>query len=143
MKKVLIDTGFLFALNYERDDKHIEALEAAKLIVGERIVVAPVLAELFWNLIGDKIHLNERARYRQAINILGRVQAEFPIEQLTPEDRSRMLEIMQQYADSRFDYVDVALMAVSERLNIRTICTFDKRDFPHFVPKHGYFTILP
>jgi predicted nucleic acid-binding protein len=47
-----------------------------------------------------------------------------------------MREIMLQYKDAGFDYVDAAIMAISERLNITRVCMFDRRDFPIFRPKH-------
>ena len=60
------------------------------------------------------------------------------------EDLSRIYEIAQQYADSRFDVVDCCIMAMAERLQIAKIATFDKRDFRIVRPGHtDYFEILP
>ena len=60
----------------------------------------------------------------------------FQIEALTTEDLARMSEIMAMYEDNAFDFVDVSIMALSERLNITDIYTFDRRDFTVFRPKH-------
>ncbi len=57
---------------------------------------------------------------------------------------ARMQVIMEQYGDAKFDFVDVAIMAISERLNIQQICTFDRRDFSIFRPIHcDYLELLP
>ncbi len=57
---------------------------------------------------------------------------------------TRMREIMTQYMDNRFDFVDVAIMATAERLNITEIYTFDHQDFRTFRPNHcAYFELLP
>ena len=51
---------------------------------------------------------------------------------------------MERYKDAEFDFVDCCLMAIAERLNIEDICTFDRRDFAIFRPKHcENFTLLP
>jgi uncharacterized protein len=55
-----------------------------------------------------------------------------------------MQEIMRQYQDAEFDFVDTSIMAIAERLNIKQICTFDHRDFSIFRPKHcDYLKLLP
>ena len=57
---------------------------------------------------------------------------------------ARMQVIMLQYKDAQFDYTDTALMALSERLNITQICTFDHRDFSIFRPQHcEYLELIP
>lgn len=66
------------------------------------------------------------------------------IQPLIAEDMTRMTEIMRQYTDAELDYTDTAIMALSERLNIRQVCTFDHRDFRIFRPKHcPYLELLP
>ena len=46
--------------------------------------------------------------------------------------------------DARFDFVDVAQMAIAERLDIRRVYTFDRRDFSQFKPRHtDYLELLP
>ena len=51
---------------------------------------------------------------------------------------------MRQYADTELDFVDTAIMAVSERLNITRIATFDRRDFSIYRPTHvEHYELLP
>jgi predicted nucleic acid-binding protein len=72
--------------------------------------------------------------------------ANFPgtLQPITRDDLKRVREIMQMYADARLDFVDCCIMALSERLNITQICTFDRRDFVIFRPKHcDYLDLLP
>jgi predicted nucleic acid-binding protein len=53
-------------------------------------------------------------------------------------------EIMLDYDDSAFDFVDTAIMALAERLNIETVYTLDRRDFGIFRPRHCKFLkVLP
>src|SRR5688572_24816220 len=140
---ILLDTGNLLALFHERDRHHEEAVSTNQALRGHRIVPQPVLTELFWMLNSDHIHLDARTKYTRSVEIIAQVQARFSIEQLTSDDRNRMVEIMRQYADSRFDYADAAIMAIAERLNINMICTVDRRHFSLFVPLHvRSFTLL-
>lgn len=63
---------------------------------------------------------------------------------LLPDDIERVRSIRAIYDTANFDFVDCCLMAISERLNITRICTFDRRDFAMFRPKHcDYFNLEP
>ncbi len=107
-------------------------------IGGRRVVPAPVLPELFYMMTA-------RVGYTSAVNFFSTLQsAAFHIEALTAEDMARMSQIMTEYRDNAFDFVDVAIMALSERLNVTDIYTLDQRDFTIFRPKHcPYLTLLP
>lgn len=68
----------------------------------------------------------------------------FQIEALTANDMARMEEVMTQYGDNEFDFVDVSIMVLAERLNIVDIYTFDRRDFIAFRPRHrDHLRLLP
>jgi predicted nucleic acid-binding protein len=133
---VLIDTSFLLATLYSKDTHHIEARRARQSLKDQQVILIPVLQELF-HLIAT------RSSYGQAIQAFETFHsAAFSIERLTDEDMSRMAEIMRQYSDAELDFADTAIMAVSERLNITQVYTFDRRDFGMFRPKHADFLTL-
>jgi len=135
---ILIDTNVLLAATIRKDARHVEAAQLLRYLGREpQIVVQPVLNE-FFQIIAMCLH------YRRAIESLERARAAFQIEPLTDIDFDRMVSIMREYTDSEFDYVDTAIMAVAERMNIQRICTFDLRDFRVFRPRHcEYFQLLP
>jgi predicted nucleic acid-binding protein len=57
---------------------------------------------------------------------------------------TRVAEILDEYADSRIDFVDASVMAIAERFDIHKILTLDQRDFRLFQPQHcDCFEILP
>lgn len=136
---ILIDTSFFLAAMYANDANHRKALSAQRSLFGEeRIVPSPVVYELFYMT-------TNHFYYARAIREFERLQSSaFRIEVLTTADMLRMVEIMRQYQSAQFDYADAAIMAVSERLNITQVYTFDRRDFPIFRPKHcDYLELLP
>ncbi len=59
------------------------------------------------------------------------------LEPITMPDIRHAYEIMERYTDARFDFVDCCIMSLAERLDIRQICTFDRRDFNIYKPEHG------
>jgi predicted nucleic acid-binding protein len=127
---LLIDTSFLIAVASPKDINHIKARAALREMKGERIIPIPVLPEMFYLL-------SKRVNYAAALRIFTLVQtAGFHIQPLTPPDMSRMQQIMAQYQDNEFDFTDVAIMALAERLHIAEIYTFDRRDFSVFRPVH-------
>lgn len=135
---VLIDTSFLLAAAFDRDANFERVSRALRTLRNEtRIVPAPVLNELFYMTM-------TRMGYQRAVQIFANTRSAFDIEALIDDDMQRMYQIMIQYADNRFDYVDVSIMALAERLNITRICTLDERDFRSFRPSHcAYFDLLP
>jgi hypothetical protein len=135
---VLIDTSLLLATFAKRDAKHNAAVKLMKSLRREiKIVIQPVLNEVF-QLVAVRLD------YRLAIDAVIKTRAASAIEQMQSEDLTRMITIMQQYQDNEFDFADVAIMTVAERLNITRICTFDRRDFAIYRPSHcAYFELLP
>lgn len=72
------------------------------------------------------------------------IKGNYVYEAVLPEDLIRVREIMLQYQDARLDFVDCCIMALSERLNITQVCTFDRRDFGIFRTKQvDYLELLP
>ena len=135
---VLIDTSFLVAVVFPKDANYGKAQEARQKIKDTRVIVTPVLFELFYMI-------TSRISYSEAIRTFNLIRsASFQIEGLAESDMTRMVEIMSQYQDAELDFVDTSLMAIAERLNITTIYTFDRRDFGMFRPKHtDYLKLLP
>ncbi len=103
-----------------------------------RVIAAPVLPELFYMTM-------ERLNYEAAVKAFNLLQSSaFKIESLTTDDMARMEAIMTQYHDNEFDFVDVSIMVLAERLNIAEVYTFDRRDFTAFRPRHrDYLRLLP
>jgi predicted nucleic acid-binding protein len=135
---ILIDTNFLLAAIFPNDANHLKARKTIQTLDPTfSIVPAPVLQEFFYM---TTVRLN----FAQAVNYLEQVQRTgFDIQPLVQEDRKRMIEILRRYASSAFDYTDAAIMALSERLNITQVYTFDRRDFTVFRPKHcDYLELL-
>ncbi|MEP6988120.1 MAG: PIN domain-containing protein [Chloroflexota bacterium] len=134
----LIDTNLLLALVFPDDIHHQAALAAMRDSKIKRIIPAPVLPEFFYMAA-------TRMDYDAAIRAFQLTRSNmFYIENLTADDMTRMDAIMVDYADNQFDFVDVALMAIAERLDICEIYTFDHRDFMVYRPPHcDFFELLP
>jgi len=58
------------------------------------------------------------------------------VEQVTDRDLSRVIEILREYSDKRFGFVDAALFALAERLGLEHVLTLDRRHFDAFRPRH-------
>ncbi|PZD74420.1 Ribonuclease VapC26 [Acaryochloris thomasi RCC1774] len=60
----------------------------------------------------------------------------FELIEATAKNINRAADILEQYADSKVDFVDASVMAIAERLNITTVLTIDRQDFSLFRPLH-------
>lgn len=133
----LIDTGFLFAVLDESDEKH----QACSMIFANEQnvllpeVVLPELAYLVIRSLGYKVFFD-------LIDYL--LDRQIPLISMTSTDLERVKEILEQYEDGKLDFVDAAIMAIAERLEIERILTVDRRDFGIFRPRHcAAFEIVP
>ena len=86
-----------------------------------------------------------RLNYETAIEYCEQVyKAGFNIESVAEIDFNRIFQIMRQYSSASFDFTDVTIFALAERLNITQIYTFDRRDFLIYKPIHSkYLELLP
>lgn len=61
-----------------------------------------------------------------------------------PADWLRIAELVAKYADLPLGTVDASVVAVAERLDVRTIATFDRRHFGVVRPRHvDAFDLVP
>jgi uncharacterized protein len=138
INQVLIDSSFLYELNNPRTSRRTEVAEFARAEKRVRLVPEVVLTETTY-LIRQRIGQHQLIRFLLNINAFG-----FQFEPIMVEDFKRAGEIMAQYHETDFDFVDCCLMALSERLQITTIYTLDRRNFTIFRPRHcDYLELLP
>ena len=129
---VLVDSGFLYSLYAENDEHHYEALLVTQLIEGRMLIPQVTLGEAAF------LFRRERNGLRLSAEFMRILSRDEPVMiDVTTTDLNRAAEIMLEYEEAKFDFVDCCLMALSERLNITMVCTFDERDFGIFRPKHA------
>ncbi len=131
------DTSFILAMLNEADRSHHACLEAYDQ---ENVIYLPqsVLSETAYML--TSIAGNPAA----ARFLRGLTSARFTLAALEAQDMLRIADMLDQYADSRLDFVDASVAAVADRLAITRIFTLDRRDFSMLRPRQGdYFELVP
>ena len=104
----------------------------------ELIVPVAVLPEAAYLLAA---HLGPKAEQKLVRSV---VNGEMAVEELTPQDLRRTLELLNRYAAARVGFVDATVVATAERLGISRILTTDRRDFSLIRPRHcKAFELLP
>ena len=89
--------------------------------------------------------LATRLGARAEVSFLGDVAsgALIPLN-VEPTDWLRMAELVAKYADLPLGAVDASVIAAAERLEVRTVATFDRRHFGVVRPLHvEAFELLP
>ena len=132
------DTGFVVALLNRTDAKHQAVVDEYAQQPYPILLPQTVLAEVSY-LVGQVAGIAAVATFLRELPT-----SQFQLVALTDQDVQRVAEILQQYADSRVDFVDASVMAIAERYGITTVLTLDHRDFRLFRPRHcPYFDLLP
>jgi uncharacterized protein len=138
MSAILLDSSFVFALNHPRDKNHSATVRFLSGRTDSYLLPEVALTEVAFLL-------NRAGGLPAALRFLDSLQTTSAVLQsIMLGDLRRAKEIMASYPEARFDFVDCYLMALSERLNITKIGTYDRRDFSIFRPAHcEYLELLP
>lgn len=134
---VIADTGFVVSVAIETDKRN---KVCTQIYHQQRIIYLPqsTLAEVGFLLKKAGGNVAIAHFLRQVPESRYRV---IPLEDL---DLARTADILDQYHDSRLDFVDASIVAIAERLNITRILTLDQRDFGMVRPRHApHFELLP
>jgi hypothetical protein len=130
LETILLDSSFVFALFNVDDKNHASADNFVRTSTFAGFVPQVAINEVFF--------LIDRKGGVPATDLFfrGFLETNFQLVSITLGDLQRVREIRQKYASARLDFVDCCFMALSERLNITKVCTFDRRDFSIFRPQH-------
>src|SRR5688572_2043961 len=126
MNKIMVDTSFAYGI-YDRDDKyHQQATAWMKTNLQSQLILPDVVLVEATYLV----RANTNHNMLRVVNFLQNfVPNTFQLESVLAVDVKLASEIMFHYLDAKLDFVDCIISAQAERLNIKQICTFDRRDF--------------
>ncbi|PSM49167.1 VapC toxin family PIN domain ribonuclease [Chroococcidiopsis sp. CCALA 051] len=120
----LVDTGILVAFFNRSDRYHAQVYP---FMMNSTSIVLTTIA-----CITEALHLLPSNPAIQNDLLLMVAQEIIAIEHLQPNDFTRIVELNLQYADLKPDFADLALVTISERLDIPAIATLDA-DFDIYI----------
>jgi predicted nucleic acid-binding protein len=125
---LLVDTGILFALADAGDTWHERARGYIETSGETLLVPVTVLPEIAY-LLRERIGADSELALAHAI-----ANNELAVEPLDRRDWPRVEQLMKRYAFLGF--VDATVIAVAERLKLKTLATTDRRHFGAVKPAH-------
>lgn len=125
---VLVDTGILYAYYDRSDDWHERAVTVLQDEAGALVVPAPVIPEAD-HLIGRRLGARAQLAFYRGLS-----EGAYFVTDLPRERLGRVLELNERFADLRLGFVDAAIVAIGELLDLRRVATTDRR---HFEPLAG------
>ena len=137
MESIIADTGFVVALTNRSDQRHRDVVP---IYLQYPLILLPQLAlvEVAY-LIGRDAGIPKVVQFLKGLPV-----SRFEIIAATDQDIARAADIIELYADSKVDFVDASVMAIAERLGVKTVLTIDQRDFRMVRPRHcESFILLP
>jgi predicted nucleic acid-binding protein len=135
---LLVDTSFLFALMNRNDRHHAACAETARSVTSRLIVPLTVLPEIAY-LLDSRLGHHVMRQFVHQIT-----QSIWTLAAPDAADLARAAAVLDQYQDSRLDFVDATLVAIAERLHVERILTLDRRHFQLMRPSHcTAFELLP
>lgn len=135
---MIVDSSVLYAIADRTDVHHERCTELLDAFAGPLLLPTLVLGETAY-LVGVRRGPQAEIRFITSIAV-GELIVEHPIQ----PDLARMAELLWRYGDLPLGTVDASIVALAERLNIRTIATLDRRDFSVVRPSHiEAFELVP
>ena len=120
---VLLDTGILYAYYDRSDSWHDRSMALFRRERPGLVVPAPVIAEV------DRLLGNRIGRDAQLALYAGLSGGDYFVADLPRDRYARIAELNRQYSDLELGFVDAAVIAISEFLQLPRIATTDRRDF--------------
>lgn len=136
IKRVLVDTGPLYAILDRKDAHHAACVAALRSIPSPMVTCWPVLTEAAW-LLRD-----HPAAVRRLLTLvsLGKIE----VCHADAAAVSWISEFMARYDDLGVQLADACLMYLAEHHGIDTVFTLDRRDFSVFRFQDGRApTLIP
>jgi predicted nucleic acid-binding protein len=133
---LLLDTGVLYALADTDDAWHGRARDYLATHPDVLLVPITVVPEITYLL---HVRLGPSAERRFVASL---ATGEVAVESLTTADLKRCASLLERHP--KIGFVDASVVAVAERLRLRTIATTDHRDFAVMRPVHvPAFELVP
>lgn len=117
----IVDAGPLYAALDPEDVEHHASRELLER--SDLQLVIPALA------VAEASYFAQTRLGPRAESLLLRGLAEMDVAAPTPEDFTRMAELVETYADWPLGGCDASVLALAERLGTTTVITFDHRHF--------------
>jgi len=134
---ILVDTGPLVAAADADDANHERCVAFLAGAPRPLLVAASVIPEVCY-LLARYLGSTAEAAFLRAF------PEELSIQEVTVSDLRRAADLVEQYDDLRLGMVDASLIAIAERLGLRTVATLDRRHFSVVRPRHvAAFELVP
>lgn len=122
MRRILVDSGILLSYYQQQEALH-EAVVSFFDETSAQLITSPIcIAEVLW-LLGDPGDARVLAAQNHLLDAVSR--GGIQVIDLLPDDYGRIAELNARYADLPGDFADLALLILSERLDIAEILTLD------------------
>jgi hypothetical protein len=133
---LLLDTGILYALADRKDGWHRRSRDLVETATTALLVPVTVVPEVCY-LMRERLGAAAELRFVASL-----AAEELALEDLRVGDVKRCAAILQRYPEIGF--VDASVVAVAERLRLRSIATTDRRHFGPIRPRHvPAFELVP
>lgn len=127
---LICDTGPLYAAMDRSDADHATCARLLEETHEQLVVPSPVLVELDW-LAGHRLGPEPFGE------LLGDIEhGTVTVVDLDRADYIRVHELLTTYADSDIGFVDLAVLAIVERLRETKLATLDGKHFRLLRPRH-------
>jgi predicted nucleic acid-binding protein len=135
---IVVDSGPLLAIATPTDRYH-DVCSNALASAHEPLVVSPFVIVEVAHLLNVKAGPTATAAFVRSL-----ADGSLVVPELVAEDFERSASLIETYASLNIGLVDASVIALAERLDIKTVMTVDRRHFTVVRPRHvAAFELVP
>lgn len=136
----IADSGYVVALLNRNDPDHRRVAAVARSLRVAPWLPVPAVTEIC-HVLHREIGASAATTF---VRRLAEPDAGLALLNPAPQDYLRASQVLGQYGDSGLDFVDALIVALAERLGVRTLLTLDRRHLGLVQPRHcPGFDLLP
>ena len=122
MRRILVDSGILLSYYQQQEPLH-QAVVSCFDTTAAQLITSPICIAEVLLLLGDPGDARVLAAQNHLLAAVSR--GGIQVMDLLPEDYSRIAELNARYAELPGDFADLALITLSERLDVAEILALD------------------
>ncbi len=125
---LLLDTGVVYALADADDAWHERAKDLLRRVREPLLIAVTTIPEITY-LLRKRLRPEAERLFVDSL-----AAGEVGVESMTDADWRRAVELLETY--DAIGFVDASVVAIAERLRLKTIATTDRRHFSTVRPSH-------
>jgi predicted nucleic acid-binding protein len=124
-ERAIVDTGYIVALFYDKDDHNQHAVDWENRFGDDyELVTTPFIVQEIYQLLLARVGVHAGREFIKCVS-----EGFIQVVSL-PENWSQKVEaVLKRFSDKELDFADISIVLLADQLNLGAVLTVDRKDF--------------